>query len=96
MFIVSLEYVMAPEAVEPHRMAHMAWVRAGFEQGVFIASGRKEPRTGGIILARISSRKRLQAILEEDPFIVAGVARYELVEFMPTTVGTGFEALKGL
>ncbi|WP_040242357.1 MULTISPECIES: YciI family protein [Chromohalobacter] len=96
MFIVSLEYAVDPDTVEPYRMAHMAWVREGFERGVFIASGRKSPPSGGIILAREASRERLTAWLNEDPFIVAGVAQYHVEEFLPTTVGNGFEGLKGI
>ena len=96
MFIVSLDYMVDPETVEPYRMAHMAWVREGFERGVFIASGRKSPPSGGIILAKATSRERLVAWMDEDPFIVAGVAQYRVEEFLPTTVSGGFEVLKGI
>ena len=41
------------------------------------------PREGGIILADAPSRAALEAVLGEDPFHQAGVARYEITEFTP-------------
>ena len=52
MFIVSLRYVVPVEQVEPHMEGHMAWLEDHYASGMFMASGRKVPRTGGIILAR--------------------------------------------
>jgi uncharacterized protein YciI len=52
--------------------------------GSFLASGRKVPRTGGVILARGASREEIETIINLDPFYRHHVAEYEIIEFSPT------------
>ncbi len=49
--------------------------------GVFLASGRQVPRTGGVILAVAPSRADLETVMQHDPFIAEKLARYEIIEF---------------
>lgn len=93
MFILSLTYIAPLEDADKHMEAHMAWVKAGYDQGLFIASGRKVPRTGGVILAR-GERAALEQMCADDPFTVHGIAEYEITEVAFTTVAAGFESLK--
>lgn len=93
MFILSLTYVSPLEDADKHMDAHMAWVRAGYDQGLFLASGRKIPRTGGVILAR-GERAMLEAMCAADPFAVHGIAEYEITDVVFTTITPGFENLK--
>ncbi|MCR4264992.1 YciI family protein [Nitratireductor sp. ZSWI3] len=93
MFIVSLNYMAPIEDVEMHVPAHMAWLEKHYEAGLFLASGRKVPRTGGIILAK-GDRAALEACLREDPFAVHGIARYEITECAVSKAVPGLEALK--
>jgi uncharacterized protein YciI len=83
MFIVSLSYIAALEAIDARLAEHAEWLKAGYAAGVFLASGRKVPRNGGVILAR-GERAALEARLAADPFALAGLARYEITEFIPT------------
>ncbi len=53
MYIVSLTYHRPIEEVESHLEGHIAWLKHYFQAGSFIASGRKNPRTGGVILVKI-------------------------------------------
>ncbi len=62
-----------------------------FEAGVFIAAGRKDPRIGGVIMAKDIDRSRLDTILAEDPFVA--VADYEVTKVNITLTS---EALKAL
>ncbi|WP_371257877.1 YciI family protein [Pseudoalteromonas sp. '520P1 No. 423'] len=50
----------------------------------FIASGRKEPRTGGVILINAQDKAEVDATIKEDPFYIADVANYDVTEFIPT------------
>ncbi|EEP99759.1 Phosphohistidine active-site-containing protein [Yersinia ruckeri] len=59
-----------------------------------MASGRKNPRTGGVIFAIALPRDELDAILAEDPF--NAVAHYDVIEFTPTMTSDSLTALKGL
>ena len=94
MFVVNLTYVMPLDQVDGHLAAHVEFLKKQYEKGIFVASGRKVPRTGGVILARSVSRDELNRILAQDPFNKAGVAEYEVTEFVPSMVADGLSALK--
>lgn len=93
MFLVSLTYKVELAEVDKHIAEHVAYLEKYYDKGSFIASGRKVPRTGGIILAHAESREHLNDILQEDPFFQADVAGYEVTEFALSKVGKGFESL---
>ncbi len=94
MFIVSLTYKADLEEVDKHLDAHVEYLKQEYAAGSFIASGRKVPRTGGVILSAVSSRDELEAILARDPFNLAGVADYAIIEFVPSMVAYGYELLQ--
>lgn len=96
MFVVNLTYIKPLANVDAHLEEHMRFLRTQFERGVFIASGRKVPRDGGVILARCDSREVLWKVLKQDPFHRAGIARFDLIEFVPSTVQPGFENMEGV
>ncbi|QWW67203.1 YciI family protein [Rhizobium sp. WYJ-E13] len=93
MFILSLTYVKPNEEADRHMEPHMAWVKEGYARGWFLASGRKVPRTGGVILA-VGDRALIETYVASDPFIIHGVAEYDVTEVALTTVTEGLEALK--
>lgn len=93
MYIVSLTYHRPIEEVDNHLEGHIAWLKHYFQAGSFIASGRKNPRTGGVILVKAMERSQLDAILAEDPF--TAIANYEVTDVALTTTSAGFEALAG-
>jgi uncharacterized protein YciI len=93
MLILSLTYLKANEEADRYMEPHMAWVKEGYERGWFLASGRKVPRTGGLILSA-GDRAELEAYVAADPFTVHGIARYDITEVAITTVVEGLEKLK--
>ncbi len=94
MFIISLNYKAKLEEVDTHLDAHVAYLKHEYANGHFIASGRKIPRTGGVILSNIKTKNELEVVLAKDPFYQAGIAEYEITEFIPSMVAEGFENLK--
>ena len=72
---------------------HMAFVKKYYAAGVFLASGRKIPRDGGIILATCESRERLETIVHEDPFYTHGLANLRVTEFRLSQRADDFQAL---
>ncbi|MBT2492026.1 YciI family protein [Streptomyces sp. ISL-96] len=84
MFVLELTYTAPVERVDELMEAHVAWLDAQYEAGVFIASGRKQPRDGGVILAVADDRARIEEIAAADPFTVAGVCAYRITEFVAT------------
>lgn len=93
MFILSLTYIAPLEDADKHMDAHMAWVKSGYDRGLFLASGRKVPRTGGVILAR-GDRGILETMCANDPFTLHGIAEYEITEAALTTTAPGSESLR--
>ncbi|RNL91314.1 GTP cyclohydrolase [Sinomicrobium pectinilyticum] len=86
MFIINLTYKTSFDKVEPHLQAHMDFVNEQYENGNFLASGKKVPRTGGVILSGVESRETLSSLMEQDPFIQHGVADFEITEFVISRV----------
>jgi uncharacterized protein YciI len=94
MFIVSLTYTAPLERIDAHLAAHRVFLAAQYARGVFLMSGPKLPREGGVIVARAGSRAELEAVLREDPFQQAGVASYEIIEFVPNMTAEALAALR--
>lgn len=83
MFLILLTYQKPLEIVDALLEEHIAFLNAGYDQGIFVVSGRQVPRTGGVIVARAPSREALMDTLAGDPFYREGAARYEVIEFVP-------------
>jgi len=96
MFIVTLTYLKPVDEIDALMDDHVAWLKRHYAEGLFIASGRRVPRTGGVILARSGDAAALQAALDADPFVVHGAARCDVVEFTPSMTAPGAEVLKTL
>ncbi|HBZ17566.1 MAG TPA: hypothetical protein DEO73_17640 [Pantoea sp.] len=94
MYVVYLNYFRPVEEVEALLAPHIEWLDRYFANGVFIAAGRKEPRTGGVLLAKDIDRARLDTILAEDPFVA--VAHYEVTKVNVTRAAAEFAGLQGV
>ena len=93
-FILNLTYVTTDIAEVDALLAdHLAWLEAGRGKGHFLAWGRKVPREGGAIIAKGESREAVEALAATDPFIAGGVAKMDVIEWVPTFLGEGLEAL---
>lgn len=79
MFIVRLTYLAPIAEIDALVPAHRTWVDQGFTDGVFLASGPLDPRTGGVILAHNTTRAALEARLDQDPFAKPGLVEREVV-----------------
>jgi len=84
MYIVLLTYTAPLDQVDAHLASHRDYLARHYASGMFLLSGRKEPREGGVILAQAASREALEAVLVQDPFHLHGVVRHEIVQFTPT------------
>jgi len=93
MFIINLTYKGDLEQVDKFLDAHIEFLDKEYEMGNFLASGRKVPRTGGIILSKVASKSDLRKILENDPFKKNDIADYELIEFIPSKTSTALKFL---
>lgn len=66
--------------IEALTEAHRAYLRTLRDQGILLASGPLDPRTGGMFLLRVQDAAPLadlDTIRNNDPFFQAGLATYE-------------------
>jgi len=91
MFILELTYTVPLERATDLLPEHMTWLEKHYAAGVFVASGRKVPRDGGIILAVAPDRSGVEEIIATDPFVLAEVCEYRVTEFVPTRVTADLE-----
>ncbi len=90
MYLLLLNYVRPLAEVEQYITAHVAFLDKFYAQNKFIVSGRRKPRTGGVILARADSLAEVQQIINQDPFHQNGAAEYDIIEFAPTNFDPQF------
>lgn len=82
MFIINLTYIVPLEQLDAHMADHVKFLSKYYKQNVFVASGRKVPRTGGIILALAKSKEEVERIISEDPFYTHKLAEFTITEFL--------------
>ena len=91
MFILVLSYIAPLEEVDALMREHVAWLKQHYDSGRFVVSGRRVPRTGGVIVARGDDRDEIERIAAGDPFVSAGVATCEVIQFRASQTVAGFE-----
>lgn len=91
MFIIHVNYIKPLSEVDKYIADHAKFLDKQYANNNLIVSGRKNPRTGGIILTSISEREELEHIVSLDPFFVNKIAEYEIIEFVPTKYDEGFK-----
>ncbi|EIZ2110764.1 hypothetical protein MOQ95_005504 [Salmonella enterica] len=80
-YVVVLTYIKSQEEVDEQIPAHVEWLTKGYSDGVFLASGRRIPRNGGIILAKCDNLESLEERLSQDPFQRLNIAITEIFPF---------------
>ncbi len=81
MFVVLLTYVKPLEIIDGLMRDHMAYLNKHYASGTFVVSGRRLPRSGGVIVATGHDLDLMKSIVDEDPFIKAGAATAEIIHF---------------
>ena len=93
MHIVFLKFSANKSQAGQFMDGHKAWIKRGFDDGVFLLAGSLEPGLGGGLLAHNTSLADLQSRVNEDPFVVENVVKADIFELDP---GNADERLKFL
>jgi len=83
MFIVLLKFSDNKPQAGEFMDGHNAWIKKGFDDGVFLLVGSIEPGRGGSVIAHNTSLSNLQDRVNKDPFVTANVVTAEIIEFTP-------------
>jgi uncharacterized protein YciI len=95
MFIIDIHYTAPLEEVDKHIDGHVAYLKKYVENETFIITGRKEPRTGGILIANAASKEEVEKIITEDPFYHYHVAEITITEFLHARHNPALDELLG-
>jgi uncharacterized protein YciI len=82
-FIVEATYAVPLDQIREAYPRHRAWPQKGYDLGLFLCSGPKDPPTGGYLVARAESLDALRTMFGEEPFMSEGLAGFTFTEFQP-------------
>ena len=81
MFVILLTYTKPLSEIDRLMREHVEFLEECYRAGVFVTSGRRVPRNGGVILAVAPDKDELETIMSHDPFVRNEAATFEIVEF---------------
>lgn len=80
MVIIELIYKQPLEIVDKYVKEHREFLQKNYDAGHLVVSGPKNPRVGGIIVAK-GDKETVEAFMKQDPFYVNNIADYNFTEF---------------
>lgn len=92
MIIIELTYKKSLQEVDKHLEQHKDFLQKCYENGVLLASGPKNPRNGGVLIAS-ASKEDIEKLIQDDPFYQEKIAEYRLIEFTPNRYHPSFEII---
>jgi len=95
MFIVLLKFSDNKAKAGQFMDGHNAWIKRGFEDGVFLLVGSLQPNLGGAIVAHNTSLSDLQDRVNDDPFVAENIVSAEILEITPAKTDERLKFLLG-
>ena len=92
MLVIDIAYTGSLDQIDQVLVSHRSFLQKYYDLGILLASGPKNPREGGIIIA-LGEKAEMEKIIQEDPFYQNKLATYKITEFNPVKY---CEALKPL
>ncbi len=84
MFVILLKFSVNKANASQFMDGHNAWLREGFEKGVFLLAGTIQPKLGGAIVAHNATVEQIQETVRKDPFVSENVVAAEILEITPS------------
>lgn len=95
MFLVLLKFTDRRDRAADLMGGHNAWLKQGFDEGVFVLAGGLPPGLGGAVIAHGVSRATIETRVAADPFVAEGVVTAEIIEIAPGKTDDRLAFLKG-
>jgi len=93
MFLVDMNFtdmkIITPELT----LKHKNYLEEEYKSSKLMFGGRKNPRTGGILISCHESEQALKQMLSLEPFIQSGAVSYSITEFIPVMASKDYENL---
>jgi uncharacterized protein YciI len=84
MFLLLCNYTKPIEDVDKALVAHREYLKEKTRSGELLVAGRREPRSGGILITTHKTMLEATKFVENDPFMIQGVAEFQILEWTPT------------
>jgi len=95
MFIVLLKFSDNKSRAGEFMEGHNAWIKRGFDDGIFLVVGSLQPNQGGAIVAHNITMPDLQNRVNDDPFVAENVVTVEILEITPAKADERLSFLLG-
>ncbi|HSV58301.1 MAG TPA: YciI family protein [Variovorax sp.] len=88
-------YALLIDIVDPSKFeavlpAHAAWLDNKFKQGVFLVTGGFEGVPKAFAMFHAANQAAAEAVMADEPFRLAGVAKQEILDYNPRFINAGF------
>lgn len=93
MFVITLRFKDKTQAGQLMD-GHNAWIKRGFDDGVFLMVGSLQPNAGGVIFAHGATQADVDARVMRDPFVAEGVVSAEILAVAPGRIDERLAFLK--
>ena len=91
LFVIIIDYIVDLKIIDKHRQNHLKFLDKYYNLNIFIVSGARNPRDGGIIIAKAQDKNYLSSIIKEDPFYQHNLAKFSIHEFYASKYSKEFE-----
>lgn len=82
-FIVIITYTASLDKIDEILPKHREFLQKGYNKGMLLFSGPRNPRVGGIAAAKAESIEEIENFFNSDPYKLYKAAEYEFIEFDP-------------
>lgn len=84
MFVIDLTYKVELDIIDKYLASHIKFLEDYiYNRNKYITSGKKNPRTGGIIIIDNITYNEITKLIKLDPFYTKNLAEFNIVEFTP-------------
>ncbi|TSA85911.1 hypothetical protein FNU79_09040 [Deinococcus detaillensis] len=91
LFVITSRYLKPAELIAEITPRHRTWLDQHYRSGTFLVSGRMPSGAGGVLLAKAETQAELEALFEDDPFVLEGCSEYSYTAFTPVKRGKSLE-----
>ena len=84
MIVTTLTYKKPLSEVQKYLNEHIMFLEKFYAKNVFLASGRRDNRVGGVIIVSSNDLQAVKEIMGLDPFYKHEIADYGFMRFEPS------------
>ncbi|MBK2095445.1 MULTISPECIES: carboxymuconolactone decarboxylase family protein [Francisella] len=92
MILINVEYKKSLDIVDKYRQSHMDYLSKFYDDGLILASGPYNNRSGGFIIS-VMDLESAKEYVRNDPFYLNDIGDFDIKDFIPTKSSLGFRNL---